>query len=194
AGWRAISRARRRDLSRAAPRRAGDSRQRNTVAGKLRARARRPLSLAQASAARDRAVGIANSAPRSEPRIRQPRRTRSVTPPGDRRPGGARCADAAIRQPPRLRAIASLRRVRVEGDVSALHSATRRASRCRSTALPPLRIHRGAAEGVPGVRQPGSLATRLRYATARARALRALSRRTNIESRSRQQQPKRQVG
>ena len=139
----------------------------------LRARAAGALSLARAAAARGRP---ARALPRSRSRrtaiaaalegIGAPLRR------GDRGAARARRAVARVRQPPRLRAVAPVRGVRLAGGLPALQRAARRAPRRRRSALPPLRPRRAPAARVSRVRQRRPAAARPRHAAARARARR----------------------
>ena len=131
-----------------------------------RSRARGPLSPARPAArAPIRARALPAVRLTGHRATRGARRHRRAAARGDRGAPRARRAIAGVRQPPRLCAVADLRRVQVGGAVPALQRAAHRASRAAVAALPSLRPRRAAAAGVS---RRAATSTSCRSASARS--------------------------
>ena len=166
-----------------------DARQCDAVPGKLRTGNTGTLPLGEAAAqgrARRGASGRANG---SESRSGQRRRNRTRTPGSDRGAACARRADVVVRQPTRLRSIAVVRGMRLEGNVPSLRRASGCTSRPRTAVLPSLRSHEGDSHCVPRLRQSGPAAAGVRHPASRARRRRIVSCGADRTRRSRQHAP-----
>ena len=116
---------------------------------------------------------------RVAPKVRGHRRRRLVRGArrGHRRDAGAEGAGAAAAQPPGLRGVPPVSRLRRGVAVPAVQHLAHRPHRAAGPPLPLLRARGAAPVHLPRLRQPGAADARLRHPAARAAAGRALSRR-----------------
>ena len=163
------------------------ARQCDAVARDARPCAERPLSVAEAAAARNRAGPRARRGHRAEPRRDGPRggsarRSRRRSRPGSRAASNRWCSSTGADS--RCRSCAVV--VRLAGGLSPVQRATHRPSGDGGPPLPSLRSSRAPRARLSRVRQCRPGAARARHAAARARARRAISRRPHRAHRSRQ--------